>query len=65
MEQILAKKDSNPYFLVPGTGGNYDDDWKPTYEILLGKLPASNTTLPGSAGIFPGGLGYDVCGVSP
>ncbi|KAL8292612.1 hypothetical protein RQP46_001224 [Phenoliferia psychrophenolica] len=46
---------SNPYLLVPGTGGNNEEDWDTTYKLLLGK----NTTVPG------GGLGYDVCYVSP
>ncbi|KAK4702121.1 hypothetical protein P7C70_g4104, partial [Phenoliferia sp. Uapishka_3] len=45
----------NPYLLVPGTGGNDEEDWDTTYLLLLGK----NTSVPG------GGLGYDVCYVSP
>ncbi|KAL8283297.1 hypothetical protein RQP46_005707 [Phenoliferia psychrophenolica] len=34
---------------LPGTGGNCEDHWGPSYKILLGK----NTDVPG------GGLGYD------
>lgn len=46
---------TNPYLLVPGTGGNNEEDWDTTYKLLLGK----NTSVPG------GGLGYDVCYVNP
>lgn len=40
---------TNPYLLVPGTGGTNEEDWDTTYKLLLGR----NTSVPG------GGLGYD------
>lgn len=41
--------------LVPGTGGTAASDYDNNYLLLLGK----------NTGVAGGGLGYDVCSVSP